>query len=65
VDVSAERIVSGAGHDAKYLNDVTETAMVFVPSADGKTHNEAEFTPWDDVVRGARVFANATVRLAE
>jgi N-carbamoyl-L-amino-acid hydrolase len=65
VDVSAERIVSGAGHDAKYLNDVTETAMLFVPSADGKTHNEAEFTPWDDVVRGARVFANATVRLAE
>jgi N-carbamoyl-L-amino-acid hydrolase len=63
--VSAERIVSGAGHDAKYLNDVTETAMVFVPSADGKTHNEAEFTPWDDVVRGVRVFANATVRLAE
>jgi N-carbamoyl-L-amino-acid hydrolase len=39
--------------------------MVFVPSADGKTHNEAEFTPWDDVVSGARVFANATVRLAE
>jgi N-carbamoyl-L-amino-acid hydrolase len=65
VDVSAERIVSGAGHDAKYLNDVTETAMLFVPSADGKTHNEAEFTSWDDVVRGARVFANATVRLAE
>jgi N-carbamoyl-L-amino-acid hydrolase len=38
--------------------------MVFVPSADGKTHTEAEFTPWEDVVRGAEVFANATVRLA-
>jgi N-carbamoyl-L-amino-acid hydrolase len=64
VDVSTERLVSGAGHDAKYLNDLTETAMVFVPSADGKTHTEAEFTPWEDVVRGAEVFANATVRLA-
>jgi N-carbamoyl-L-amino-acid hydrolase len=63
-DVSAERIVSGAGHDAKYLNDLAETAMIFVPSADGKTHNEAEFTPWDDVVRGAEVFANTTLRLA-
>lgn len=65
VDASAERIVSGAGHDAKYLNDVTETAMIFVPSEDGKTHNEAEFTPWPDVVRGAEVFANATLRLAQ
>jgi N-carbamoyl-L-amino-acid hydrolase len=62
--VSAERIVSGAGHDAKYLDDVAETAMLFVPSADGKTHSEAEFTPWDDCVRGAQVFANATLALA-
>jgi N-carbamoyl-L-amino-acid hydrolase len=65
VGASAERIVSGAGHDAKYLNDLAETAMIFVPSADGKTHNEAEFTPWDDVVRGAQVFADATRRLAD
>jgi N-carbamoyl-L-amino-acid hydrolase len=64
VGASAERIVSGAGHDAKYLNDVTDAAMIFVPSADGKTHNEAEFTPWDDVVRGAEVFANTTAQLA-
>ena len=64
VDVSAERIVSGAGHDAKYLNDIAETAMIFVPSEDGKTHNEVEFTPWEDVVRGAAVFANATRRLS-
>lgn len=65
VDATAERIVSGAGHDAKYLNDLTETAMIFVPSRDGKTHNEAEFTPWEDVVRGAEVFANTTRRLAQ
>lgn len=63
-EASAERIVSGAGHDAKYLNDITDTAMIFVPSADGKTHNEVEFTPWPDVVRGAEVFANTTLRLA-
>jgi N-carbamoyl-L-amino-acid hydrolase len=62
--VSHERIVSGAGHDAKYVNDVADAAMLFVPSADGKTHDEAEFTPWDDVVRGAELFANATLRLA-
>ncbi|QHS17681.1 Zn-dependent hydrolase [Halopenitus persicus] len=64
VDASYERMVSGAGHDAKYLNEITDTAMLFVPSADGNTHNEAEFTPWEDCVTGARTFAEATRRLA-
>jgi N-carbamoyl-L-amino-acid hydrolase len=64
VGVTYEHIVSGAGHDAKYVNDTAPTAMVFVPSVDGKTHNEAEFTEWEDCVAGANVFANATVTLA-
>jgi N-carbamoyl-L-amino-acid hydrolase len=64
VDASYERMVSGAGHDAKYLNEITDTAMLFVPSADGNTHNEAEFTPWEDCVTGAETFAEATLRLA-
>ena len=62
--VSAQSIVSGAGHDAKYVNDVADAGMIFVPSVDGKTHNEAEFTRWDDVVAGTRVFARATRSLA-
>jgi len=64
IGITYEHIVSGAGHDAKYVNDIAPTAMVFVPSVDGKTHNEAEFTEWEDCVAGANVFANATVRLA-
>ena len=63
-DVSHQRIVSGAGHDASYLNDHTATGMVFVPSEDGKTHSEAEYTEWADVVGGARVFANTVYDLA-
>ena len=64
-DASHIEMVGGAGHDASYLNDVTDTGMIFVPSVDGKTHNEAEFTEWDDAVAGARVFADATWRLAQ
>ena len=64
-DVTHQRMVSGAGHDAKYINDIAPTSMVFVPSVDGKTHNEAEFTEWDDCIGGARVLAESTVRLAE
>lgn len=57
-------LVSGAGHDAIYLKDVTDTGMIFVPSVDGISHNEDEFTSWEDCVAGANVFVNATYRLA-
>jgi N-carbamoyl-L-amino-acid hydrolase len=64
VGATHQPMVSGAGHDATYLNEVTEAAMVFVPSVDGKTHNEAEYTEWADAVEGARVYAETTERLA-
>jgi N-carbamoyl-L-amino-acid hydrolase len=38
--------------------------MVFVPSVDGLTHNESEFTEWADCVAGALAYANATLELA-
>ena len=62
--VDHQAMVSGAGHDATYLNEITDAAMVFVPSVDGKTHNEAEYTEWADALAGARIFAEATKRLA-
>ena len=62
--VPCRRIVSGAGHDASYMAQVTDSGMVFVPSAGGITHAESEFTEWDDCVAGAETYANATLELA-
>jgi beta-ureidopropionase / N-carbamoyl-L-amino-acid hydrolase len=62
---SHERMMGGAGHDASYLADLTQTGLVFVPSVDGKTHNEQEFTKWEDAVAGAEVFANTVLKLAD
>jgi N-carbamoyl-L-amino-acid hydrolase len=62
--VPHQRIVSGAGHDANHMAEVTESGMVFVPSVDGITHNEDEFTEWEDCLAGARTYANATLELA-
>ena len=59
--VSYQEMVGGAGHDANYVNRVTDSGMLFVPSVDGKTHSEAEYTEWEDVIAGARAYA-ATVR---
>lgn len=39
---SHKDMVSGAGHDACYLNKVAPTSMIFVPCVDGLSHNEAE-----------------------
>ncbi|WP_265108574.1 Zn-dependent hydrolase [Halosolutus halophilus] len=53
------RLVSGAGHDANYLNKITPTSMIFVPSVDGISHRESEYTEWEDVVTGAEVLLRA------
>jgi N-carbamoyl-L-amino-acid hydrolase len=53
------RLVSGAGHDANYLNKIAPTSMIFVPSVDGISHRESEFTEWDDIVTGTEVLLNA------
>jgi len=55
---------AGAGHDAKYVADRYPAGMIFVPSAGGLSHNEAEWTPKDDCVRGATVLLGTVLRLA-
>lgn len=64
VGCAYQRMIGGAGHDANYLNDITDAGLLFVPSVDGKTHNEAEYTEWADTVTGTQVFARTTRRLA-
>ena len=57
-------ILSGAGHDACYVNSVIDTGMMFVPSVGGISHSEDEFTEWEDCLAGAEVYANAVDELA-
>lgn len=58
-------INSGAFHDSVYLARHCPTAMIFVPSAGGISHNPKEFTAPDDLFAGARVLAQTTVALLE
>jgi len=41
-------MVSGAGHDASYLNRVALTATIFVPSIGGRSRVEVKNTRWED-----------------
>ncbi len=49
------RMTSGAGHDAQMLARLCPTAMIFVPSIGGISHNPREHTPAEDLVSGANV----------
>ncbi len=52
-------IISGAGHDACYINRVAPTAMIFVPCKDGISHNEAEDAKPEDLAAGCNVLLYA------
>jgi beta-ureidopropionase / N-carbamoyl-L-amino-acid hydrolase len=61
---TVKRMPSGAGHDAQMLARVCPTAMVFVPSARGISHNPAEFTSTAELAAGADVLLHVLWTLA-
>jgi N-carbamoyl-L-amino-acid hydrolase len=54
-------ITSGASHDAAYVSRIAPAAMIFVPSRDGISHNEAEFTSKEQCAAGAQVLLQAVL----
>lgn len=52
-------IVSGAGHDAGYISRVAPAGMIFVPCADGISHNEIESATAEDLAAGCNVLLRA------
>jgi len=61
---STHSMVSGAGHDASYINQIASTAMIFVPSIDGRSHVEVENTRWTDCEAGANVLLHCVLKSA-
>ncbi len=57
-------LISGAGHDACWINRVAPTAMVMCPCVDGLSHNEAEEITPDWAEKGANVLFHAVVETA-
>lgn len=55
---------SGAGHDSQILAPKVPTAMLFVPSRDGISHNPAEYTEPHDLAEGVKALMGALYELA-
>lgn len=62
---SHRNLISGAGHDACWINRVAPTAMVMCPCVDGLSHNEAEEISPEWAKAGADVLFHAVVETAE
>lgn len=61
---SHHRMPSGAGHDAQMLARVCPSAMIFVPSARGLSHNVHEHTAPADLQRGAQLLLQVVLARA-
>ncbi len=58
-------IISGAGHDACWINRLAPTAMIMCPCVDGLSHNEAEDISKQWSTAGADVLFHAVVETAQ
>ena len=50
---------SGAAHDAQEIARIADAAMVFVPSAGGRSHCPEEDTPYESIALGVDVLLEA------
>jgi N-carbamoyl-L-amino-acid hydrolase len=58
------RMTSGAGHDAQMIARIAPSAMIFVPSVRGISHNPAEHTEPAHLEAGVNVLLQTLLELA-
>lgn len=60
----SKRMTSGAGHDAQMIARICPSAMIFVPSKDGISHNPKEHTDVQQLIDGANVLLDTIILLS-
>ncbi len=56
-------LTSGAGHDAYHMLHVAPSAMIFIPSKDGRSHTPEEYSSPESLSEGAQVLLDAVLEL--
>ena len=64
LDYPSLSMVSGAGHDCSYINQIAPAAMIFIPSKGGRSHVEVEESSWEDCEKGANVLLQCMLKSA-
>ena len=65
LDYSQMDVISGAGHDAIYMNRLAPTGMIFIPCKDGVSHNEIEDAKAEHLEAGANVLLHSMLAFAK
>ena len=63
--LSSRRIQTMAGHDSVAMNTAVPSVMLFVPSVDGVSHCEREFTTDEDMETGVGMLTGVTRDLVQ
>lgn len=63
-NLSYVEMPSGAGHDAMNMTDICSTAMIFIPSKDGLSHNPLEYSSIDQIIKGTLLLKDTVISLA-
>jgi N-carbamoyl-L-amino-acid hydrolase len=58
-------IIAAAGHDSVLVAPLCPSAMLFIPSVGGITHNPREHSTKEQIARGAQVLLDAVMELAD
>ena len=61
---STRDMIAAAGHDSVLVAPLCPSAMLFVPSVGGITHNPKEWSTKEQVAKGAQVMLDAILELA-
>lgn len=59
----ARRLYSGATHDSVEMSSIAPSAMIFVPSAGGRSHCPEEWTDLPDIERGIEVLTRTVLEV--
>lgn len=62
--LSYKPVMTLAGHDSTNMKDLVKTVMLFVPSVEGLSHNEAEYTKDEDLISGVEMLTEVVARLS-
>lgn len=63
-DISYTVMLSGAGHDAMVMADITKVGLIFVPSKGGRSHCPEEWTDYDLLQNGVEVAVKTILKIA-
>lgn len=58
-------MLSGAGHDAMVMSELTKVGLIFVPSKNGRSHCPEEWTDYEDLQRGIELMYHTLLDLGK